>query len=140
MKNRKALLLLICTVLWTAFIFARSMQPASVSDQESGCVLALAERVVPGMSMTLLRKIAHFVEFFVLGGLLAATCHRLCGRLPLMPLLAGLVTALCDETIQLVTPGRSGRVTDVWIDFSGVLLAVLAGEILRRIRRRREKS
>ena len=40
-------------------------------------------------------------------------------------MLGGLLTALTDETIQLFVPGRSGQVTDIWIDFSGVMTAFL---------------
>ena len=46
------------------------------------------------------------------------------------PVLGGLLTALTDETIQLFVPGRSGQVTDIWIDFSGVMTGLLAGLIL----------
>ena len=35
-----------------------------------------------------------------------------------------------DETIQLFVPGRSGQVTDIWIDFSGVMTGLLVGLIL----------
>ena len=44
--------------------------------------------------------------------------------------MASLLTALTDETIQLFVPGRSGQVTDVWIDFSGVLTGLVVGLIL----------
>lgn len=46
------------------------------------------------------------------------------------PMLGGLLTALTDETIQLFVPGRSGQVTDIWIDFSGVTTGLLVGLIL----------
>ena len=46
------------------------------------------------------------------------------------PMLGGLLTALTDETIQLFVPGRSGQVTDIWIDFSGVMTGLLVGRIL----------
>ena len=46
------------------------------------------------------------------------------------PMLGGLLTALTDETIQLFVPGRSGQVTDIWIDFSGVMTGLLVGLIL----------
>ena len=45
-------------------------------------------------------------------------------------MLGGLLTALTDETIQLFVPGRSGQVTDIWIDFSGVMTGLLVGFIL----------
>ena len=66
----------------------------------------------------------------------------------LLPLvLLGLLTALCDETIQLFYAGRGSSVTDVWIDFAGVLtgmalamaFAVLVETLMRRTRRREEK-
>ena len=46
------------------------------------------------------------------------------------PVLGGLLTALTDETIQLFVPGRSGQVTDIWIDFFGVMTGLLVGLIL----------
>lgn len=46
------------------------------------------------------------------------------------PLLGGLLTALCDETIQLFTDGRSGQITDVWIDFSGVTAGLIVGFLI----------
>ena len=33
----------------------------------------------------------------------------------------GTVIPLMDETIQLFTEGRSGQISDVWLDMSGVL-------------------
>ena len=47
-----------------------------------------------------------------------------------MAILGGLLTALTDETIQLFVPGRSSQVTDVWIDFSGVMTGLIVGLIL----------
>ncbi|MDD5833249.1 MAG: VanZ family protein [Clostridiales bacterium] len=38
----------------------------------------------------------------------------------------GLLTALTDETIQLFVEGRSGQITDVWIDFAGVCFGTAA--------------
>lgn len=52
---------------------------------------------------------------------------------------AGLLTAVIDETIQLNVPGRAGMITDVWLDFSGVLtgavLMLVAFVIYIRIRK-----
>ena len=46
------------------------------------------------------------------------------------PALLGVLTALCDETIQLFYAGRGSRVTDVWIDFAGVVTGILAAQAL----------
>ena len=56
------------------------------------------------------------------------------------PLLAGLMTALTDETIQLFSPGRSSQVTDVWIDFAGVVTGTLLAFLVQAIVRRCKKS
>ena len=36
-----------------------------------------------------------------------------------------LMTALVDESIQLVSPGRGSLITDVWIDFGGSCIGIL---------------
>ena len=35
------------------------------------------------------------------------------------------LAALCDETIQLFVPGRSGSIADVWLDTAGYLTGAL---------------
>ena len=51
----------------------------------------------------------------------------------------GLFTCFIDETIQLGVEGRSGQVSDMWIDFFGVLLGtavmLVAFWIYRKIRK-----
>ena len=52
----------------------------------------------------------------------------------------GLMTALTDETIQLFSLGRSSQVTDVWIDFAGVVTGTLLAFLVQAIVRRCKKS
>lgn len=139
-KNKKALLLLLCTLLWIAFIFGQSAQPATVSDKTSDHVLEQVQKVIPNATVTPLRKSAHLFEFFVLGLLLALTCRGLGGKTLLPPLAMGLFAALCDETIQIFSNGRSAEVVDVWIDFGGVLLGTLVMEAARKICLRRKNA
>ena len=121
------------------FIFSNSMQIADVSSLASGRVLALLRRVftrlgMPGIARHLtdhiVRKLAHFCEY-MLEGFLLTLCLRVYTRRLLghvsWPVLGGLLTALTDETIQLFSEGRSGQITDVWLDFSGVLTGILVG-------------
>ena len=44
-----------------------------------------------------------------------------------------------DETIQLFSPGRSSQVTDVWIDFAGVVTGTLLAFLVQAIVRRCKK-
>ena len=124
------------------FIFSNSMAVATVSTDSSGRVLAWMRIILrrlgqPGLAehltMHIVRKLAHFCEY-TLEGFLLMLCMRVYSRHPLrhitVPMLGGVLTALTDETIQLFVPGRSGQVTDIWIDFSGVMTGLLVGLIL----------
>ena len=124
------------------FIFSNSLQIAEVSEGSSGRVFGLMQGVLrrlglPGtadrLTMHIVRKLAHFSEY-MLEGFLLMLCLRVYTRHFFKhvswPILGGLLTALTDETIQLFVPGRSGQVTDVWIDFSGVLTGLVVGLIL----------
>ena len=119
------------------FIFSNSMAVADVSSVSSGRVLQLLQAVLrrlgmPGLAqrltMHLVRKLAHFCEY-LLEGFLLMLCMRVYSRRPLrhitVPMLAGVLTALTDETIQLFSQGRSSQVTDVWLDSAGVLAGIL---------------
>ena len=124
------------------FIFSNSMAVATVSSVSSGRVLALLQRLLrtlqmPGLADRLtqhiVRKMAHFCEY-MLEGFLIMLCTRVYTRRYVRyvcwPMLGGLLTALTDETIQLFVPGRSSQVTDVWLDFCGVLTGILIALVL----------
>ena len=125
-----------------AFIFSNSMAVADVSSVSSGRVLQLLQAVLrrlghpalaQRLTMHIVRKMAHFCEY-TLEGFLLMLCMRVYSRRPLrhitVPMLAGVLTALTDETIQLFSQGRSSQVTDVWLDSAGVLAGILAALLL----------
>ena len=41
-----------------------------------------------------------------------------------------LATAVCDEAIQLNIDGRSGQVSDIFLDFSGCLFGLILTSIV----------
>ena len=140
------------------FIFSNSMRTGADSSGMSRAVQDFLQSLLrrlghPAAAARLtehmVRKAAHFCEytmegFFLLLGTRLFT-HKL--RFLSWPVLLGLLTALCDETIQLFYAGRGSSVTDVWIDFAGVLtgmalamaFAVLVETLMRRTRRREAK-
>ena len=129
-------LLLVLLVLILLFIWGQSCLPSALSDRESGSVLDASrpflERLLGEgrVTMYLIRKLAHFAEYFALGCvaslLFPLSLHRqaLCAGLCL---LAGLL----DETIQIFS-GRGDQVRDIWLDFAGALAAILIVCLLRR--------
>ena len=129
------------------FIFTNSMQVAAVSEGASGRVLERMQQILRmlglngvahHLTMHIVRKLAHFCEY-MLEGFLLMLCLRVYTRHLLRhvswPILGGLLTALTDETVQLFVPGRSGQVTDVWIDMAGVIAGLFVALIILLILR-----
>lgn len=123
-------------IFYVGFIFLNSLTPAAESSKQSGWVLQTVKQIAalleidgPWLTEHLVRKTAHFAEYSVLGVLLW-NCIKSYGwkneRLCLLQCWLGTVIPLTDETLQLVTSGRSGQVTDVWLDISGLLFGTLA--------------
>ena len=74
------------------------------------------------------RKVGHFSEFAVLGSelILLYIFSRKYGFSRLFNVFGiGLTTAVCDESIQLFVPGRSGQIKDVGIDMLGFVCGAL---------------
>ena len=97
--------------LWAGVIFAFS----SVSDLGTG---------LGGWDLVL-RKLAHTVEYAILGALLLRALER---ELP--ALVVGVAYAASDELHQHFVPGRRGAPLDVLIDSAGVALGILAWRLL----------
>lgn len=131
---------------WTLLIWAHSLVQGPQSSAESGMVVDLVRPLFEALGvsdvdlMTLVvRKGAHFAEYAVHGVLAWGTFRARLRERGHAPFPAALLVALvpvCDETIQLLVPGRSGQLSDVLLDLSGVccgvLLAALASAFARR--------
>ena len=147
MKPRSTIFLILVIVL-TAFIFSNSMQDAQASSEQSGTVVALLARIAAGLgvafsegtAVTVVRKGAHVAEFFLLGlcwgGVFLAQGTRFLGKV-IYVLFAGLLTACCDELIQMFSDGRGSMVSDVFVDFSGVVLAAVLCLLIACLRDRK---
>lgn len=139
-------------LLVSLFIWGHSLVPAVQSSAESGQVVAwLAPilekiRVDPDLWQTLVRKGAHMTEFALLAVAWTATLVR-CKAVS-WPRKVGTAAAVCmatavvDETIQLRVAGRSGQISDVWVDLLGAAVGIgltAAAVGLLTWRRRRKK-
>ena len=127
-ENRKLRWLTLLSVLWIAVIFSFSLQSGDESGKLSGGIVAwIVGLFFPEdfahieLAHFLVRKAAHFTEYFILGVLLSSTVREAkWKRILLASWLMGTCVACCDETIQLFSDGRAGQVTDVMLDSSGV--------------------
>lgn len=135
-------------VLWMVVIFVLSGQPAVDSSGLSAALAAIVAQALdralglfgmtgfPGEGLGglehLLRKTAHFLEYFVLGSL-ALLAVRPRGDRARSPRLrtVGWAALLCagyavtDEVHQLFVPGRAGHWRDVLIDSAGAVTGIL---------------
>lgn len=126
-------------LVWTTvFIFKNSLQIAEVSSARSRQIMEMVNKLlgvvgIGPLSEYIVRKLAHFSEFALLG-FWFMLCLRVYTRRFVRhiswPLFFGLLVANIDETIQLYVPGRSGSVRDVIIDFVGVLAGLFLALLL----------
>lgn len=124
----------ILNLLLIAFIFMHSLTPANISQEESGTVTDWLSYVFPfELSENLVRKLAHFIEFSALGIITTLTVYSYCQKViggVYFKLFVCLATAVCDEAIQLNIDGRSGQVSDIFLDFSGCLFGLILTSII----------
>ena len=124
--RRKILIVLL--ILLLVFIWGHSCMPVDASEEESSAILELLRPLLESIvgpknaTLHLVRKLAHFTEFFCLGCVLALLLpFRRNSQLLASGL--GLLTGLIDETIQIFS-GRGPAISDVWLDFSGAAAAI----------------
>ena len=144
----------ILLIVYVCVIYGHSLTPADLSSQESGFVLRVCRGVLAGLGLEsawltehMVRKTAHFVEYAGLGVLLAVNFRPWRGPAPggFWPRVRGalelaLAVPLVDETIQLFVEGRSGQISDVWLDLAGALCGLGAACLLGLRLRGRELS
>ena len=150
--RRRITVLLLCLLIVAtlAFIFGNSVKSKSESGELSHGIADFVQSIVDPDGRidrdsfhTFIRKLAHFVEFGLLGAELVLLRCLLCGRLLGVGVFSIafslLAVANVDEFIQSFT-GRGSLVSDVLIDFSGgacgAAAAALAIHIVIGLKRR----
>lgn len=114
------------------FIWGNSLLSAESSASFSGWFHGVLKSVLPEGTVSgedrLLRKLAHFTEFALLGAVLFQLLRGKVETLPgawLLSLGCGCAAACLDELLQHFSPGRSPQFGDVCIDTAGVLTGTL---------------
>lgn len=108
---------------WMAIIFLFSNQSGTVSEDVSSGVLTFFTNLLPfELSSYLIRKVAHFMEYMILGMLLILLFyeyHKISKKDLLLCLLLCILYACSDEFHQIFISGRTPKVFDVMIDTIG---------------------
>lgn len=135
----------ILTILWVMVIFSFSLQ---TGEESGGMSLALLVRglgllfpkLVETMNVDLwhllLRKCAHFAEYFILGVLSWGTVKELKWGEKRFWIIGFCVSiAILDETLQCFISGRVGSVWDTLLDSTGALAGILILYFISRPKR-----
>lgn len=136
MKHYKFRTFLILTLLWLAMVLLQAFLPGDASYAESNGVLALANVIFPWLTHSVLRRAAHFIEYFLLGFLMTGTFCYARKFTIFKPMFFCLFTALCDETIKIFAVDRLAQISDIWVDGAGAMSGILLMWLISAIKRR----
>ena len=119
--NKKINLFLI--IVWMIFIFIMSSFNADISSNQSGFIVNTISNIFNINNLDLLtliiRKLAHFTEYFILGLLLYNYDKNI-----LKAIIICFIYAISDEVHQLFIIGRSFQIKDILIDTLGNICGV----------------
>lgn len=112
----------------TEIILKVSVNYNQLEEEEKEIVLHRTESII--------RKIAHFSIYTVVGfllmGLLSTYKLKEKWRI-IITIVIGILYAISDEFHQSFSPGRSPKITDVYIDTLGIILGILLVILIRMI-------
>lgn len=135
---------LLLVAAWTLFIWSRSLYPGIDSRAQSTFVLGIVHPIFEAFGISdvdfmtfIIRKTAHFLEYMVLGILLAfAKPDTVCWQQAAY----GVAVPAIDETIQLFVPERSGQLSDVLLDCCGVAFGFALVKLARKFLQKRQRQ
>lgn len=145
-------LVVMITLAWMLVIFGFSSQSGEESGGLSAAIAGPVTKWLAGLQRGLtteaeaalftrvdgvVRMVAHFFEYAVLGGLLTLLSQLLSKKTFWLPVAVGMLYALTDEWHQSFSPGRVCDFNDVVIDSLGVLIGILLCNKLIQIWRKK---
>ncbi len=154
-KNKKRYILMgifiVLAVIWMTVIYSFSEQTGEESGGLSDKVADIVSRVIPfeisedGMDTLalIIRKLAHFTEYAVLGILYMAILvlwEKINRYILLINTVMCMIYAMTDEFHQSFTAGRTPSVTDVMIDTLGGLSGGVVCMLIIYLCKKRQKK
>jgi len=132
MKKKSSIVLVL---LWMIFIFIMSSFSAGKSSMQSGRIVKFIANLFNISNLNILshviRKLAHFFEYFILG-ILVYNMIRKYDKLVYIGVIICILYAVSDEVHQMLVPGRSCQVTDILIDAFGAFIAIIIFKKLKK--------
>lgn len=119
----------VLTLVWIVVIFSFSIQSGSISSLQSGFITHYIFNFLSSINIQIdikllsliIRKLAHFTEFFILGSLIKQSSLDLKRNDILLFI---FIVPLLDEFIQSFIPGRAMSLIDMGIDSLGISIGI----------------
>ena len=119
----------ILSLIWIMVIFSFSLQDGTRSNFQSGVITTMMQNLLLSINIDIeremlsfiVRKTAHFANFFILGIFVKQSAVDLKSKHPLYWV---CIVPIVDETIQSFVPGRVMALTDMVIDLAGIFAGV----------------
>lgn len=144
MENKKKYFLYLLLVIWLGLIFFFSSQPGEVSLKQSDTIIYKITDIVSqkddeakekiSIKWTfLVRKTAHFFEYFVLGIIIyLVLAERKIKYSLIIAIILSIIFSSLDEIHQIFVIGRTAKVFDVFIDSMGATLSIFGTYLIRK--------
>lgn len=140
-KKKEIIISWMLLVIWMIFIFIMSSFNGNISSNQSGSIADLIYNLF-NISNTekvslIVRKCAHVSEFFILGILVINLVSKYnVKHISFISFIVCVLYASSDEFHQLFVPGRSGQVTDIFIDMIGTIFSLLVMYLFNKFRKK----
>lgn len=117
----------ILVILWMILIFIMSSYSGNDSSDQSNFIVNIISSIFNINNIDILslivRKLAHFTEYFILGILVYNMIYNL-NKKKYMSIIICILYAISDEIHQLFVVGRSCNIIDMLIDSCGSISGV----------------
>lgn len=131
-KNKISIILVI---LWMIFIFVMSSFDATSSSNQSNFIVDIITSIINikdiGLLSLIIRKLAHFIEYFILGILVINFITRYDKKI-IIAILLCIIYATSDEIHQIFVPGRSCQIIDIMIDSLGSIMGIYLYKLITK--------
>ncbi len=140
-QHKCRMIYFILVVIWMMIVFIFSGQNGKQSQGTSDIITDRIVKIfykltdnsqdsveVKNVVSVIVRKLAHFTIYFIGGILIFNLINTFSIKtryVIILTIIFGMLYAISDEMHQLFIEARAGKVTDVLIDTTGVLLATL---------------
>ena len=119
---------IILVILWMILIFIMSSFSGNDSSNQSNFIVDIISNIFNINNIELLsliiRKLAHFTEYFILGILVYNMIYNL-NKKKYISIIICILYAISDEIHQIFTSDRGPRVFDIFIDTLGSSTSII---------------